>query len=114
MDEYLLEINQLRRRIAKLKFDRASAVIIEELEAQLRILKAIYDSAVSLHAAGEADPRLQARFREQDLGDWTLDNVYFFVYEEAVALDPDGHDLATLIWHHDYVAPLLSAVLAAQ
>ncbi len=112
MDEYLLEINQLRRRIAKLKFDRASAVIINELEAQLRILKAIYDSAVSLHAAGEDDPRLQASFSQQDLGDWTLANVYFFVYEQAVALEPDGHDLATVIWHHDYVAPLQSPALA--
>ena len=41
MDEYLLEINELRRRIAKLKFDHGSVVIIEELEAQLRILRAI-------------------------------------------------------------------------
>src|SRR5438094_687502 len=45
MDEYVLEINDLRRRIAKLKSERASLTIIEELEAQLRILKAIYDSA---------------------------------------------------------------------
>jgi len=56
MDEYLLEINDLRRRIAKLKFERASMTIIEELEAQLRILKAIYDSATALYAAGEKDP----------------------------------------------------------
>ena len=53
MDEYLLEINDLRRRIAKLKFERASITIIEELEAQLRILKAIHDSATELFAAGE-------------------------------------------------------------
>jgi hypothetical protein len=33
MDEYMLEINELRRRIAKLKFERASVTIIEELEA---------------------------------------------------------------------------------
>jgi len=112
MDEYMLEITELRRRIAKLKFEHASAVIIDELEAQLRILKAIYDSAVQLHAAGEADPSLQAAFRQRDLGDWTLENVYFFVYEQAVALAPDGHDLATLIWHQDYATPLRSEVLA--
>jgi hypothetical protein len=110
MDEYLLEINDLRRRIAKLKFERASITIIEELEAQLRILKAIYDSASGLFAAGERDPRLQAGFRSHELGSWTFENVYFYVYDQAVALEPDGHDLATLIWHHDYVAPLLSAV----
>ena len=109
MDEYLLEINELRRRIAKLKFERASAVIIEELEAQLRILRAIYDSAVRVHLEGETDQRLPAAFKKQDLGDWTFDNVYYFVYEQAVALEPDGHDLATLIWHQDYVAPLLAS-----
>ena len=112
MDEYLLEINDLRRRIAKLKFERASVVIIEELETQLRILKAIYDSATGVFAAGEKDRRLQAGFRERQLGDWTFDNVYFYVYEQAVALEPDGHDLATLIWHHDYASPLLSPVAA--
>ena len=112
MDEYLLEINDLRRRIAKLKFERASVVIIEELETQLRILKAIYDSATGVFAAGEKDRRLQAGFRERQLGDWTFDNVYFYVYEQAVALEPDGHDLATLIWHHDYASPLLVTVAA--
>jgi hypothetical protein len=110
MDEYQLEINDLRRRIAKLKFERASLVIIEELEAQLRILKAIYDSATGLFSAGEKNRRLQAAFRQRELGTWTFDNVYFYVYEQAVALDPNGHDLATLIWHHDYAGPLLSPV----
>ena len=112
MDEYLLEINDLRRRIAKLKFERGSITIIEELEAQLRILKAIHDSATELFAAGEGDPRLQASFRDRQLGNWTFENVYFYVYEQAVALEPDGHDLASLIWHQDYVAPLLSPVTA--
>ena len=108
----MLEINDLRRRIAKLKFERASVTIIEELEAQLRILKAIYDSATALYAAGEKDRHIQARFGERDLGSWTFDNVYFYVYEQAVAIEPDGHDLATLIWHHDYSAPLLSPLAA--
>ena len=112
MDEYMLEINELRRRIAKLKFERASVTIIEELEAQLRILRSIYDSATALFAAGETDDRLQACFRDRQLGTWTFENVYFYVYEQAVALEPDGHDLATLIWQHDYAAPLLNSVAA--
>jgi DNA mismatch repair ATPase MutS len=112
MDEYTLEINDLRRRIAKLKFERASTTIIEELEAQLRILKAIYDSASSLYVTGEKDRQVQAAFADQQFGDWTFDNVYFYVYEQAVAIEPEGHDLATLIWHHDYTAPLLSSVAA--
>jgi hypothetical protein len=112
MDEYLLEINDLRRRIAKLKFERASVVIIEELEAQLRILKAIYESATGLFTAGQRDRRLQTGFRERQLGSWTFENVYFYVYEQAVAIEPNGQDLATMIWHHDYAGPLLSTVAA--
>ena len=108
----MLEINELRWRVAKLKFERASVTIIEELEAQLRILRAIYDSATALFAAGQADSRLQASFRDRQLGNWTFENVYFYVYELAVALEPEGHDLATLIWHYDYVAPLLNSVAA--
>ena len=56
--------------------------------------------------------RLQAGFRERQLGAWTFENVYFYVYEQAVALEPDGHDLATLIWRHDYTSPLLSPAVA--
>ena len=108
----MLEINELHRRIAKLKFENASVVIIEELEAQLRILRALYDSATALFAAGVKDRRLQGAFRERQLGSWTFENVYFYVYEQAVAIEPGGHDLATLIWHHDYVGPLLSPVAA--
>ena len=108
----MLEINELRRRIAKLKFERGSVVIIEELEAQLRILKAIYESATGLFSAGEQDRRLQAGFRERQLGSWTFENVYFYVYEQAVALEPDGQDLAILIWRNDYAGPLLSTVAA--
>jgi hypothetical protein len=108
----MVEINELRRRIAKLKFERASVTIIEELEAQLRILRSIYDSATALFATGESDSRLQAIFRDRQLGNWTFENVYFYVYEQAVALEPDGHDLATMIWQHDYSAPLLESVAA--
>jgi hypothetical protein len=112
MDEYTVEINDLRRRIGRLKFERASLTIIEELETQLRILRAIYGSASSLYAVGESDRRLQRNFSEQELGSWTFDNVYAYVYEQAVALEPDGQDLATLIWHHDYAAPLLNPIAA--
>src|SRR5260370_10609625 len=104
MDEYMLEINDLRRRIAKLKFERASVVIVEELEAQLRILKALYDSATGLFSAGERNPRLQAGFGERQLGSWTFENVYFYVYEHAVALPPDGLGPPPLILHVDYAA----------
>jgi hypothetical protein len=109
MDEYLLEINELRRRIAKLKAEEAPLPIIEELEAELRILRAIYNAVLNLVAAGEADERLRAGFRSAGLGEFTLQNVYFYVYEEAVALEPQGHDLASRITEHDFGSGLLAA-----
>jgi hypothetical protein len=110
MDEYQVEINDLRRRIGKLRFERASLTIIEELETELRILRAIYGSAADLFAAGENEPRVQAGFQEHELGSWNFDDVYAYVYDRAVSLEPGDQDLATLIWHYDYAAPLLSAV----
>ncbi|HYM49685.1 MAG TPA: hypothetical protein VET65_03840 [Candidatus Limnocylindrales bacterium] len=110
MDEYTLEINELRRRIAKLKFDRGPLDVIEELEAQLRILKAIYDATWALFQMGEGDARLVGQFTQLGFGAWTFDNVYYYVYEEAVNLDPAGHDLASRISEHDYRAPLMAPV----
>ena len=110
MDEYTIEMNDLRRQIAKLKFERADLVLIEELEAQLRILRAIYDATVQLHA--ERTALLARRLRERGLGDWTFDNVYSYVYEEAVSLDPGGHDLAFQIQAQDYRAHLEAPVQA--
>jgi len=110
MDEYTIEMNDLRRQIAKLKFERADLVLIEELESQLRILRAIYDATVQLHA--ERTALLARRLRERGLGDWTFDNVYSYVYEEAVSLDPGGHDLAFQIQAQDYRAQLEAPVQA--
>ena len=104
MDEYTIEMNDLRRQIAKLKFERADLALIEELEAQLRILRAIYDATLGLF--GEPSALLARRLRERGLGDWTFDNVYSYVYEEAVSLDPGEHDLAFQIQSHDYRAHL--------
>jgi hypothetical protein len=104
VDEYTIEMNDLRRQIAKLKFERADLALIEELEAQLRILRAIYDAAVDLHAAKTA--LLARRLRERGLGEWTFENVYSYVYDEAVSLEPDGHDLASQIQAQDYRAHL--------
>ena len=108
MDEYQLEINELHRRLARLKFEHAPEDIIEELEAQLRILRALYGAATALLAVGEDDAGLRSAFRQQGLGGWTLENVYFYVYDEAMAIDPQGHDLAARIAHHDFAGRLLA------
>ena len=107
-DEYLLEINELRRRIVKLKLARGPKAVIEELEAQLRILQALYDAAWRLYEYGASHRAAPARFEERSLGDWTFRNVYSYIYEEAVQLDLEGRDLASRITGHDFRASLLS------
>lgn len=104
MDEYTIEMNDLRRQIARLKFERADLTLIEELEAQLRILVALYNAAADLYA--ERTALLVRRLRERGLGDWTFDNVYSYVYDEAVNLEPGEHDLASQIQAQDYRAHL--------
>ncbi|HEY6377641.1 MAG TPA: hypothetical protein VI316_00510, partial [Candidatus Dormibacteraeota bacterium] len=56
------------------------------------------------------DPRLRIALAELAFGDWTLTNVYSFVYEAAMDAEPDGRDLANVITHTDYAASLLLAI----
>ncbi len=106
-DEYTLEINQTSDQLARLKAAEASAAVLEEFEAQLRNLKALHRAALDTHAA--ADPRLPLALRRLGFGEWTLANVYAFVYEAAMAEEDDGRDLANVIGHTDYAASLLAA-----
>lgn len=107
VDEYQLEINEIRRTLARLKADKADASLIEEYEAELRNLRALYQAASDTLEAGNRDPRLRAALTELGFGDWTLQNVYSFVYEAAMAAEDDDRDLANVITHTDYATSLL-------
>ncbi len=107
MDEYQLEINEIRRTLARLKADKAEASLIEEYEAELRNLRALYQAATETLEAGRSDPRLRAALAELGFGEWTLQNVYSFVYEAAMAEEDDTRDLANVITHTDYATSLL-------
>ena len=67
------------------------AKTIVELSMQLEILKAIYACAIDLFQRGHKDEGLRYGLRIQGYGDWTLDNVYAFVYERSVELEPKAH-----------------------
>jgi hypothetical protein len=112
VDEYLLEINDIRRTLARLKADKADASLIEEYEAELRNLRALYQAAVDTLQAGEQDARMRSALDDLGFGDWTLENVYSFVYEAAMAVEPDGRDLANIINSTDYATSLLDAAEA--
>lgn len=91
MDDYQKEITDLEAQVEQLVEAEGDAKTIAELSMQLEILKAIYSRATDLFQRGTGDDGLRYGLRIQGYGDWTLDNVYAFVYERSVELEPDAH-----------------------
>ena len=91
MDDYQKEIADLETQVEQLVEAEGDAKTIAELSMQLDILKAIYTRALDLHQRGQKDEGLRYGLRIQGYGDWTIDNVYAFVYERSVELEPHAH-----------------------
>ena len=91
MDDYQKEIADLERQVEQLVEAEGDARTIAELSMQLEILKAIYLRAADLFNRGRVDEGLRYGLRIQGYGDWSLDNVYAFVYERSVELEPGPH-----------------------
>ena len=91
MDDYQKEIADLESQVEQLVEEEGDAKTIAELSMQLEILKAIYARAADLFQRGTTDEGLRYGLRIQGYGDWTLDNVYAFVYERSVELEPAAH-----------------------
>jgi hypothetical protein len=114
VDEYQLEIQSLRRTLARLREADADAALIEEYETEYRNLSSLYRAASETFAADEKDPRLAEVLESLGFGEWTLSNVYSFVYDASMELPvDDGRELARRIDETDYAASLL-AVLEAE
>lgn len=114
MDEYQLEIQSLRRTLARLREADADPALIEENETEYRNLSSLYRAASETFAADEQDPRLADVLESLGFGEWTLTNVYSFVYDASMELPvDDGRELARRIDETDYAASLL-AVLDAD
>src|SRR5438105_5390681 len=64
---------------------------IAELRMQLEILRALYAQATVLLEAGRLDLELRRGLALKGYGEWTLENVYAFVYETSVDLPAEGH-----------------------
>jgi hypothetical protein len=109
VDEYQLEIQSIRSTLIRLRADEADPELIEEYEAELRILMALYEAATETLDAGLSDARLRAVLDELGFGDWTMENVYSFIYEAALDMDESGHDLASRVGQTDFVGALLAA-----
>jgi hypothetical protein len=91
VDDYQKEIADLETQIEQLVEAEGDATTIAELSMQLEILKALYARATDLFQRGKKDEGLRYGLRIQGYGDWTLDNVYAFVYERSVELEPNAH-----------------------
>jgi hypothetical protein len=91
VDDYQKEIADLETQVEQLVEAEGDARTIAELSMQLEILKAIYTRATDLFQRGKKDEGLRYGLRIQGYGDWTMDNVYAFVYERSVELEPKVH-----------------------
>ena len=80
--------------------------MIEEYEFELRNLTAIYKAAQHCLGMGADDIALQRTLAELGYGEWSLTNVYSFVYDAAMDADVSGEDLAALVNQTDYAATL--------
>jgi predicted translin family RNA/ssDNA-binding protein len=110
MDDYSKEIGDLRREIARLVEAEAEAQEIAELEMQARVLEALYEQASLLLDRGRDDDDLRRQLKIRGYGEWTLDNVYAFVFEAAVEL-PEAEPRAFLrdIFHTDFAGLLVAS-----
>jgi hypothetical protein len=91
VDDYQKEIADLEIQVEQLVEAEGDAKTIAELSMQLEILKTIYARATDLYQRGVQDEGLRYGLRIQGYGAWTLDNVYAFVYERSVELEPQPH-----------------------
>jgi hypothetical protein len=85
-NDYTREINELAALIESMVEAEGDPKEIADLEAQLHILRALYGRACELEEAGENKPELRQLLALRGYGQWTLDNVYAFVYESATDL----------------------------
>jgi hypothetical protein len=102
MDEWQVEMSEIKRRLHELEQQKGDPVIIDELEAQLRILQSFYATAWRLFDAGEEDAGLRQEFERIGWGEWTFQNVYSYVYERAMEVEPGRRELSSLVPELDY------------
>jgi hypothetical protein len=92
VDDYQKEIADLETQVEQLVEGEGDPKTIAELSMQLEILKAIYARATDVYQRGLKDEGLRYGLRIQGYGDWNIDNVYAFVYERSVELEPNAHN----------------------
>ena len=111
MDEYQLEIQSLNAQLEHLRETEADLALIDEYEAEVRNLSALYRAASETFNAGRQDRRLAAALTALGFKEWSMGNVYSFVYDLSMDLPLDGgRGLATMIDETDYAGSLLEVL----
>ena len=110
MDDYSKEISDLEREVERLVEAEGEPQEIAELTMQIRVLKALYEQATTLFEQGRSDADLKRQLIIRGYGEWTLENVYAFVFEAAVDL-PDIEPRAFVqgISHTDFASLLIAS-----
>jgi hypothetical protein len=103
MDEWQLEMQEIQRTISRLRAHDGDPVVIDELEAELRILESFYATAWDVFEAGERDAQTRRSFAQLGMGDWTFGNVYSYVYERAMEIELGRRELSSLVPEQDYL-----------
>ncbi|MHB8510018.1 MAG: hypothetical protein ACYDGR_15490 [Candidatus Dormibacteria bacterium] len=111
MDEWQLEMGEVRHRLSELKANRGDPGIMDELEAQLRILKSFYETAQQVYDQGISDSRLRTAFPSTGFGAWTFENVYSYIYEIAMEIDTGSRELSSMVPEMDYPGLILDSSL---
>jgi hypothetical protein len=90
-NDYTHEIAELQSQVDAMVEAEANPKEIAELEMQLQILRAIYEQATQLHEVGVDDEEMRQHLAIRGYGEWTLDNVYAFVFDSTTDLPSEGH-----------------------
>ena len=106
MDEWQLEMDEIKRRLGYLKANNGDLIIIDELEAELRILNSFYVTSLEVFEAGKRDLDAHRGLEAERWGEWNLRNVYSYVYEKAMELEPGLRELSSLVPEQDYIGML--------
>jgi hypothetical protein len=102
-------MEEIKRALADLKARDGDPVVIDELEAELRILNSLYLTSLDVYEAGLADTEAHRGLDAERWGDWTFTNVYSYVYEKAMELEPGRRELSSLVPEQDYIGMLREA-----
>ncbi|HUY98291.1 MAG TPA: hypothetical protein VMW47_11855 [Verrucomicrobiae bacterium] len=105
-DDVALEIQDLRRRVGRLKAEQAAPTLIAEYEAELRVLEALAQAAEVTLAAVLASPELGDGLRLRGFTSTRFADVYAFVYDRSLELELEGREFARVIAATDFAALL--------